>query len=174
MSSIGVDLNKIRAIVLDVDGVLSVSKLNLSIEGEPLRTINVKDGYALQLAVKQGFKIAVITGGYMTGFKERFIKLGINDFFMSVPEKLPKLIEWMQNNNLKPDEVAYMGDDIPDIIAMRNVGLPCCPRDAAFDVKSESKWISSYEGGAGCVRDLLEQILKCHNLWMSDNDAFGW
>ena len=174
MSSIAVDLNKIRAIVLDVDGVLAPSMLNLSIEGEPLRSINVKDGYALQLAVKRGYKIAVITGGYMPGVKERFVNLGIKDFFMSVSEKLPKLKEWMRDNNIKADEIAYMGDDIPDIFAMRNVGLPCCPNDAAFDVKSESKWISSYPGGCGCVRDLLEQILRCHGDWMSDNDAFGW
>lgn len=174
MSSISVDLNKIRAIVLDVDGVLSPSTLNLSLEGEPLRSINVKDGYALQLAAKRGYKIAVITGGHMPGVKERFVNLGIKDFFMSVSEKLPKLNEWMCDNNIKAEEIAYMGDDIPDIFAMRNVGLPCCPKDAAFDVKYESKWISSYSGGEGCVRDLLEQILRCHGDWMSDNDAFGW
>ena len=174
MSSINYDLRKIRAFVFDVDGVLSPSVIPLSIEGEPLRMINVKDGYALQHAIKRGYLIAIITGGNTEGVRVRFNGLGITDVFMGVAKKLPILKEWMQQNNLMPEEVAYIGDDIPDLQALRYVGLPCCPYDAVWEVKDTSKWISKFSGGYGCVRDLLEQVMKIKGDWLSDDDAFGW
>lgn len=174
MSSINYDLKKIRAFVFDIDGVISPSLISLSPEGEHLRKINVKDCYALQYAVKRGYLIAIISGGSSDGFRKSINSFGISDVFMGASSKLPVLKEWMQKNNLLPEEVAYMGDDIPDLQALRYVGLPCCPYDAVWEVKDSSKWISKFSGGYGCVRDLLEQVMKTHGDWLSNDDAFGW
>lgn len=174
MSAIDYDLKTIRGVALDVDGVLSTSTIPLSPEGEPLRMVSTKDGYALQLAVKKGLKIAIITGGNTQSVRVRFESLGIKDIHLSAANKLPVLKEWMQANELLPDEVAYMGDDIPDLQCMRHVGLPCAPHDAVWEVKATAQYISRFSGGYGCVRDLLEQILKAKGQWLSDADAFGW
>lgn len=174
MSSIDYDLRKIKAIALDVDGVLSPTVIPLSENGEPLRMINIKDGYAIQLAIKKGYKIAIITGGLMPSVQIRFMSLGVQDIYMGISEKLPILYTWMQKYQLNPDEVAYMGDDIPDIPAMQKVGLSCCPNDSTNDVKNESQWISRYIGGYGCVRDLIEQIMKAKGDWLNNADAFKW
>ncbi len=174
MSSIDYDLKKIKAFAFDVDGVLSPSTIPLSVEGEPLRMVNIKDGYALQLAVKKGYKIAIITGGNTYGVRVRFENLGIQRIYLGAAHKLPILQQWMSEMSLSPEEVAYMGDDIPDLKAMRYVGLPCAPNDAVAEVKHTSQWISRYSGGYGCVRDLIEQVMKAQNKWMNDEDAFGW
>jgi 3-deoxy-D-manno-octulosonate 8-phosphate phosphatase (KDO 8-P phosphatase) len=173
MSSISYDLKKIKAIALDVDGVLSTAMLTISADGEPLRMLNVKDGYALQLAVKRGYRIAVISGGSSEGVKSHLKVLGVSDVFLRSGDKLPVLTKWMEENSLQPEEVAYMGDDIPDMQALQYVGLPCCPSDAAWEVKEASLWISRYQGGYGCVRDLVEQVLRANGDWMRD-DAHVW
>ena len=167
MSKIDYDLTKIKGIVFDVDGVLSPSTVQLGKDGRPLKMFNVKDGYALQLAIKQGIKIALITGGNSDAVVNRMKLLGINDIWENVGDKLPVLNQWMTENSLTKEEVAYMGDDIPDLRCLRNVGLPCCPFDAAWEVKQESVYVSKFTGGYGAVRDILEEILKSQDAWSS-------
>lgn len=174
MSAIDYDLTSIRGVALDVDGVLSTSTIPLSPEGEPLRMVSTKDGYALQLAVKKGLHIAVITGGNTESVRVRFASLGIKEIHLGASHKLPVMLDWMERCGLSPDEVAYMGDDIPDLVCMRHVGLPCAPHDAVWEAKQTARYISRFDGGYGCVRDLLEQILKAKGQWLSDADAFGW
>lgn len=174
MSGIDYDLIKIKAFVFDVDGVLSPSTIPMDDSGKPIRMINIKDGYALQLAVKCGYKIAIITGGDTESVRKRYESLGIKDIFLKASKKLPILIDWMNANGLKPDEVMYMGDDIPDLQCMRNVGLPCAPYDAAWEAKETALYISNMSGGYGCARDVLEQTMKASGHWLKDDKAFGW
>lgn len=174
MSSINYDLKKIKGIAFDVDGVLSPSTIPLSPEGEPLRMVSIKDGYAMQLAVKKGLKIAIITGGNTKAVDVRFRGLGIDDVFLGSSMKLPILQQWMEDNGLNADEVAFVGDDIPDIQAMHHVGLAVAPADAADEVKRVASYISPKQGGYGVGREILEQVMKAQGLWMSDHKAFGW
>lgn len=174
MSRINYDLSKIKGIAFDVDGVLSPSLIPLSESGTPTRMVNVKDGYALQLAVKHGYKIAIITGADTEALKVRFKNLGINDIFLQASVKMPFLKEWMDKNNLNPDEVAYVGDDIPDYEVMKFVGLSVAPADATDDIKNIATYISPCKGGEGVGRDLLEQIMKLNGDWMSTSTSFGW
>lgn len=174
MSSINYDLSLIKGLALDVDGVLSTSTIPLSPDGEPLRMVSTKDGYALQLAVRKGLHIAIITGGKSENVKVRFASLGIKEIYLGASRKLPVLQEWMNKFGLQPHEVAFMGDDIPDLPCLKYVGLSCAPKDAAWEVKDISAYISKINGGHGCVRDVLEQIMKAKGLWLSDEDAFGW
>ena len=174
MSGLNYDLSKIRGIAFDVDGVLSCSTIPLYPTGEPMRMVNIKDGYALQLAVKHGYHIAIITGGNTESVRVRFEGLGIPDVYLGVAVKLPKLIEWMEKYGLKPEEVAFVGDDIPDIEAMKHAGLAVAPADAAFEVREMARYISPYEGGRGCGRDVIEQVMKAQGQWMADKRAFGW
>lgn len=168
------DLNKIKGIVFDVDGVLSPSTIPLGEDGMPRRMINIKDGYALQLAVKSGLRIALITGGRSEAVRLRFEALGITDIYQGAAHKLPILQEWMAKETLASDEVVYMGDDIPDLKCMRYVGLPCAPRDAAAEIRQTALYISRFDGGYGAARDVLEKILKAQGHWLSSERAFGW
>ncbi len=168
------DLTKIRAFAFDVDGVLSPSTIPLGEDGYPRRMVNIKDGYALQLAVKKGYKICIITGGTGDAIQKRYEGLGIRDIFMGSSKKLPVLKEWMAKEGLKPEEVAYMGDDIPDLPCMRYVGLPCAPYDACWEAKETARYVSRFSGGYGCGRDILEQTMKAQGLWLTDAEAFGW
>lgn len=174
MSSIDYDLTKIRGIAFDVDGVLSPSVIPLSPEGEPLRMANIKDGFALQLAAKSGLHLAIITGGNTHAVRVRYDALGIQDIFMGAAHKLPLLKEWMESRHLKPEEVIYFGDDIPDLKAMEYAGLSCTPADGAAEAKAVAHYISRFDGGHGCVRDVVEQVLKAQDKWMNDADSFGW
>ncbi len=174
MSRIDYDLTKIKGIVFDIDGVLSPSTIPMDSDGTPMRMVNIKDGYALQLAAKAGFCLAIITGGKEEAIKRRYNALGIADVFLSASKKLPILEQWALDNGLTMEEIAYMGDDIPDLPCLRAVGLACCPHDAAWEVKATSRYISPMTGGYGCGRDLLEQILKVNGKWMADEKAFGW
>ena len=174
MSKIDYDLTLIKAFACDVDGVLSPSVIPMHISGEPLRMVNIKDGYAIQLAVKRGFRFSIITGGRSEGVRTRFAGLGVEDIFLGTAHKVPVLKEWMQRHGLSPEQVAYLGDDIPDIEAMRCVGLPVAPADAAPEAKEVARYISPCNGGYGCGRDVIEQVLKAQGLWMNDSHAFGW
>lgn len=174
MSNINYDLRKIKALAFDVDGVLSTETITLDISGEPMRTINIKDGYAMQLAVKKGLHIAIITGGRTKAIEMRYKGLGLTDIYCGAAIKINEYNLFKHKYDLKDEEIMFMGDDIPDIEVMRNCGLPCCPKDAAPEVKNVSKYISSFCGGYGCGRDVIEQILKAQDKWMSDNEAFGW
>ena len=146
---INYDLSKIRAIFFDVDGVLSTQTITLASSGEPLRSANIKDGYAIQLAQKQGLIMGIITGGKI---------------YDSLKEKY----------QLKDEEIIYVGDDIPDYEIMRVCGCACCPKDAAPEIKEISCYISDFTGGNGCGRDIIEQVLKAQGKWMESNIAFGW
>ena len=170
---INYDLSKIRALIFDVDGVLSESNV-LLLGGQPVRTANTKDRYALQHAVKMGLDVAIITGGKNETIKERYMGLGITDIFMGVSIKIDVFEEYITANGLKADEVLYMGDDIPDFEVMRCCGCPCCPKDAVPEIKAISIYVSEYSGGKGCVRDVVEQVLRAKNLWMHNSEAFGW
>ena len=168
------DLKKIKALFFDVDGVLSLQTISLGEDGQPRRTVNIKDGYALQLAVKRGLHIAIITGAKTEEIKKRYNNLGINDVFLSCKVKMDVFQELLKRYGLMPEEVMYMGDDIPDYEIMKAVGLPCCPADAAVEIKEISRYISPYRGGEGCGRDVIEQILRAKELWVMDKTAFGW
>lgn len=171
---INYDLTTIKAVIFDVDGVLSLSTIQMSPAGMPVRTVNIKDGYAIQLAIKMGLKLAIISGGTDPSIEERYRKLGMTDIFMSCSTKIQVLNQYLADNNLTADEVIYVGDDIPDYEIMQIVGCPCCPADACSDIKEISTYVSPYEGGRGCARDIIEQILRAKGLWLSSAKAFGW
>lgn len=174
MSGIPYDLTRIKAFAFDVDGVLSASTIPLYPTGEPMRMINIKDGYAIQLAVKYGYEVAVITGGNTEAVRKRFEGLGVKDVFMGVGVKLPVFEQWLRDRQLDRSEVLFMGDDIPDLEIMQNVGLPACPADAAIDVKQIATYTSPMRGGKGCARDVIEQTMRAQGNWLSDKKAFGW
>jgi 3-deoxy-D-manno-octulosonate 8-phosphate phosphatase (KDO 8-P phosphatase) len=171
---INYDLTSVKAIIFDVDGVLSLSTIQMSPAGLPVRTVNIKDGYAIQLAIKMGMKIAIISGGTDPSIEERYRKLGMTDIFMSCSTKIQVLNQYLADNHLSADEVIYVGDDIPDYEIMKVAGCPCCPADACSDIKEISTYVSPYEGGKGCARDIIEQILRAKGLWLSSAKAFGW
>ena len=174
MSSINYDLKLIKAVVFDVDGVLSPSTIPMGSDGVPRRMANIKDGYALQLAVKCGLKLAIITGAATEAVRIRYGALGITDIFTGAGHKAPVMEEWMRKQGLEAENVAYVGDDVPDFEPMRMVGLRVAPADAAWDIRQIANYISPVNGGYGVARDLLEQILRAKGLWVLDEKAFGW
>ncbi|WP_395093802.1 KdsC family phosphatase [Vaginella massiliensis] len=163
-------LNHIKTVILDVDGVLTDNSLLLLPTGEMVRSMNCRDGYAIKLAQKQGLKIAVITGGNDKAVVDRLKYLGINDIYTNAQDKLDAFEDLVFSYGLDPNEIAYMGDDYPDIAVMQKVGLSACPNDACMDVRKMTEYISPENGGKGCVRDLLEQILKVQNKWYTNNE----
>lgn len=171
---INYDLKRIRAIIFDVDGVLSCETIPLHPSGEPMRTVNIKDGYAIQLAQKQGLRIVIMTGGTTESVRLRYEHLGMEDIYMGCSVKIRTYKMFMEKYGLRDDEIIYMGDDIPDYEVMQQCGCPCCPADACPDIKSISKYISRYKGGQGCARDVIEQVLRAQGKWLSDDKAFGW
>lgn len=176
MSTINYDLSNVKALAFDVDGVLSSNVIPMSTEGEPMRTVNIKDGYALHLAAKMGFSVAIITGGRTEAVRKRFLALGIpaENIYMGSSVKIHDYRDFRDRYGLKDEEILYVGDDIPDIEVLSTCGLPCCPADAAPEVKAVSRYISHRDGGYGCGRDIVEQVLKVNGLWMADERAFGW
>lgn len=167
------DLKKIKAFAFDVDGVLSDTKVNLSSDGELLRTMNTKDGYAMQYASRRGYPIAIITGGRTESVANRFRTLGILDIYLGASKKVDDFEDFRKKYSLEADEILYMGDDLPDYEVMKICGVPCCPADAVEEIKSVSVYISHLKGGDGCVRDIMEQVLRLHGKWM-DGEAFSW
>ena len=171
---INYDLTKIKAVFFDVDGVLSRQTINLSSDGVPQRTVNIKDGYAMQHAVRCGLRLAIISGARTESTRVRYENLGLTDIILGASVKIHAYNQLCEKYGLKDEEVVFMGDDIPDYEVMCRCGLPCCPADAATEIKAVSKYISNRAGGDGCARDVLEQILKAQNLWMHNAEAFGW
>ena len=171
---INYDLTKVTTVIFDVDGVLSSSTIPMSADGEPMRTVNIKDGYAIQLAVKMGLRLCIITGGKDDAIVARYSKLGMTDIFMACGVKIDRYREYLQQHGLTNEEVMYVGDDIPDLEVMRECGCPCCPKDACQDVKDVSTYVSPYNGGQGCARDILEQLMRSKGLWLCSAQAFGW
>ena len=162
-------LAKIKHIVLDVDGVLTNGEVLLLPDGELARTMHTKDGYAMQLAITKGYGISIITGGNSEVVSKRLQGLGITDIFIGVKDKVEKLNEIVGKLQLNMEQIAFMGDDIPDLQCMQMVGMPCCPADAVQEIKEISKYISPYDGGKGCVRDVIEKILKLNGDWDTNN-----
>lgn len=158
----------IKTFVFDVDGVLATDTI-LVLKDEIGRSMNTKDGYALQLAVKKGYRVLVISGGTSEPVKDRLVKLGIKDVFLGVHNKKEILLAYIDERRLPLEEVLYMGDDIPDYVVMKMVGLPCCPADAVPEIKQISKYISSLDGGKGCGRDVIEKVLKLNGDWDLDS-----
>ncbi|WP_311588707.1 KdsC family phosphatase [Prevotella disiens] len=171
---INYDLNKIKAIVFDVDGVLSANTVPMDDAGEPIRTVNIKDGYALQLAVKRGLHVAIMTGGRSESIKKRYQALGVKDVYLNCAIKLDIWNAYLEKNGLREDEVIYVGDDIPDYQIMQRAGCACCPKDACADIKAISLYVSDYNGGYGVARDIIEQVLMAQRKWEMDTKAFGW
>jgi 3-deoxy-D-manno-octulosonate 8-phosphate phosphatase (KDO 8-P phosphatase) len=166
-------LAKIKAFVFDVDGVLGSDKVLLNHDGEMLRTMNIKDGYALQYAMRKGFKIAIITGGASESVKTRFVKLGISDVYLKSHDKMDDYNDFVGKYNLADEEVLYMGDDLPDYSVMLRAGIPTCPANAVEEIKLISKYISDKNGGDGAVRDIIQQVLRLQGKWM-EKDSVYW
>lgn len=171
---INYDLQKIRAIIFDLDGVLSKSTISLGVDGTPLRTVNIKDGYAIQLAIKMGLNVAILSGCTIDAVRKRYEGLGMKDIYLGAAVKIKIYEEFLAKHQLREEEVMFMGDDIPDLEIMRRVGCPVCPKDACSEVKSISVYVSDFEGGCGCGRDVIEQTLKAQGKWLQDERAFGW
>lgn len=161
-------LRSIRTFVFDMDGVLTDGGIQIEPNGNWLRRMNIKDGYAIQLAVKSGYRIVVISGSESEPVAERLRKLGVTDVFMKVTNKQSFFKDYILKNNLNIDETLFMGDDIPDYNCMKIAGFACCPADAAVEIKQISSYISHMPGGYGCVRDVIEKVLKLNNDWQLD------
>ena len=160
MSRTDFDLSRIKAFAFDVDGVLSPDTIPLHPSGEPMRIVNIKDGYALQFAAKMGYPIAIITGGRTEAVRKRFEGLGLNHVYMGAAVKIEIFKKWLDECGLRPDEVMYMGDDIPDLCLFPLVALSCAPSDASVVALKKARWVSRFPGGHGAVRELAEFILK--------------
>lgn len=173
MTNFKEELQSIKAFAFDVDGVLSNPEVFLHPTGELMRSMNTKDGYALQHAVKRGYPIAIITGGNTSSVGERFRGLGITDIYLGSSYKIEHFDEFLFKYHLKAENVLYMGDDLPDYEVMQKAGVPCCPADAVEEIKSMAHYISPIAGGKGCVRDVIEQVLRLHGRWM-DGESFSW
>ena len=168
MSNVLTLFKKITTFVFDVDGVLTDGSLLVLPDGLMARRMNIKDGYALQLAVKRGYRVVIISGGNSPEVKERFLLLGVKDVFMKTEDKVAVLDDYMQANKLSAEQVMFMGDDLPDLKVMLLAGLRCCPADAATDIKQISQYISPLKGGEGCARDVIEKTMRLNENWGED------
>ncbi|MBT0608898.1 KdsC family phosphatase [Aequorivita echinoideorum] len=158
-------LKHITTFIFDVDGVLTDGNMLVNTEGEMFRSMNVKDGYAMKLAIEKGYKICIISGGTNEGVRVRLQNLGVGDIYLGSHKKIEKYHEILKKHNINAAEILYMGDDMPDIPVMQEIGLPTCPQDAVPQVKAVSKYVSHKKGGRGCVRDVIEQVLKVQGKW---------
>ncbi len=165
MESYKEKLVKISCFILDVDGVLTNGKLILVPGGEQARVMHIRDGYAVQHALKSGYKVLILSGGKSEEVRSRLKGLGVRDIEMNCDDKLNALIDYMAEHDLKKEEILYIGDDIPDLQAMKTCGLAACPNDAAEEIKKICHYISPIRGGEGCVRDIIEQALKVQGKW---------
>ncbi|TYA54344.1 KdsC family phosphatase [Formosa maritima] len=164
-------LEHITTLIFDVDGVLTDGTITVTTSGEMLRTMNIKDGYALKTAVDKGFHICVISGGTNEGVRKRLEGLGLTDIYLGAHNKIEQLNDYLKKHQIDKKNVLFMGDDIPDFPVMKLVGLPCCPQDAVPEIKAISKYVSHKNGGKGAVRDVIEQVLKVQGKWNGSFDA---
>ena len=162
------DLKNIKAFVFDLDGVLSKDVSPLNEKGEPVRTANVKDGFALKNAIDFGYPVAVITGSFIEHVRFRYERLGVEYFYANVPDKTEALSDFLSKTGIDKENVLFMGDDLVDYKVMQLVGFPVCPQDAVTEIKEISKYISPKNGGEGCVRDVIEQTLRVQNKWFTE------
>jgi len=173
MSNYKALLKQITTFIFDYDGVLTDGSVIMMPDGEALRISNIKDGYALQLAVKKGYNVAIISGAKSASMIKRLEALRITDYFLGIENKLETLNHYLQTRNIDASQVLFMGDDIPDYQVMKSVGVAACPSDAAEEIRQISKYISGFPGGKGCARDVIEQVMKVQGKWMN-HDAFYW
>ena len=173
MENFKTKLTNIKAFIFDVDGVLTDGSVTLMPDGFSAKAMNIKDGYALQLAVKKGYKVAIISGGRSEIIRERMKWLGITDIFLGSHTKIDSYNEFVATYNISPDEILYMGDDMPDYEVMKRIGVPTCPNDSAQEIKDISIYISQRKGGNGAVRDVIEQVMRVHGNWF-DKEGFVW
>lgn len=166
-------LHKVNTFIFDFDGVLSDGKMYVMGDGEQVRATNTKDGYALQYALRKGYHVAVISGGYAESMKLRYKNFPGMDIFLAVKNKIKQFREYLAMNDLQPENVLVMGDDIPDYQMMMMAGVKCCPADAAEEIKQIADYISFQNGGCGCVRDVIEQTLRLQGHWFEE-DACIW
>lgn len=162
---------QINTFIFDIDGVLTNGVVTIFPNGEMVRNMNIKDGYALKAAVMAGYNVCIISGGTNENVRKRFENLGITDVYLGAHNKIEPFNEYVHNLNLNAENILYMGDDIPDFPVMKKVGLPCCPKDAAPEIQDISIYISQKKGGKGCVRDVIEQVLKVQGKWDGQFDA---
>lgn len=158
-------MNTIDTFIFDVDGVLTDSSVHVSQNGEMLRVMNIRDGFAMKAAIESGYNVCIISGGNNEGVRIRLRNLGITDIHLASPNKVETFKEYTELYNIQPENVLYMGDDIPDYHVMQLVGLPTCPQDAVAEIKAISKYISHKNGGKGAVREVIEQVMKVQGKW---------
>ena len=158
-------MNSISTFIFDVDGVLTDGKIHVTQTGEMLREMHIRDGFAMKAAVESGYKVCIISGGSNEGVRIRLRNLGITDIYLATPDKVATYKEYIELYQIKPENVLYMGDDIPDFHVMQLVALPTCPQDAAPEIKEISTYISHINGGKGAVRDVIEQVMKVQGKW---------
>ena len=166
MTNFKEDLSKIKAFIFDVDGVFTDGKIFMFSNNEFVRSFNIKDGFAVKYAIQQGYTIAIISGGDSNMIRKRFIDLGITDIYLNITDKMEALEDFYFKYNIDPDNLLFMGDDLPDYEVMNKCGVPTCPSDAAEEIKSVAKYISNFKGGEGCVRDVIEQVLRSQGKWI--------
>ncbi len=163
-------LPKINSFVFDIDGVLSDGSIQVTENGDQLRTMNTRDGIAITMALKKGYNVAVISGGNSQSVMHRFKYLGITDVFLGVQDKIEVLHNYFNDKNITSENVLYMGDDIPDYYPMAACGVATCPKNAAVEIKEIADYISDKNGGDGCVRDIIEQVMRCNGDWFKPKD----
>lgn len=162
-------LKDITTFIFDVDGVLTDGSVQVTDNGQSLRTFNIKDGYAMQLAVKHGYNLCIISGGDGIAMAKRFANLGVTDVFLGAGDKVEIFNNYLENKNISAGEVLYMGDDIPDLKVMKLVGLATCPADAVEEIKAISTFVSPYNGGKAAARDIIEKVMKVQGRWHDEN-----
>jgi 3-deoxy-D-manno-octulosonate 8-phosphate phosphatase (KDO 8-P phosphatase) len=173
MTNFKENLIKVRAFIFDIDGVLSLQTIGLNTFGVPNRTVNLRDGYAIQYAVRKGYRVGIISGSSSKEYQRRLKLLGVTDIYLNSKSKIDHFNSFINKYKLDKSEVLFMGDDIPDYEVMKEAGVPVCPSDADSEIKQVAVYISDKRGGEGCVRDVIEQVLRLHDKWMGP-DAFSW
>ena len=158
-------LNDITTFIFDIDGVLTDSSVHVSQNGDMLRIMNIRDGFAMKAAVESGYNVCIISGGSNEGVRIRLQNLGVSEIHLGSSDKVKTFKEYTENYKISPEQVLYMGDDIPDYHVMQLVGLPTCPQDAVAEIKAISKYISHKNGGKGAVREVIEQVMKVQGKW---------
>jgi 3-deoxy-D-manno-octulosonate 8-phosphate phosphatase (KDO 8-P phosphatase) len=162
---------EITTFIFDVDGVLTNGEVTITTDGELVRNMNTKDGFALKTAVLEGFNVCIISGGNNEGVRTRLNGLGVQDIYLGTHHKIEQFETYINSKNIKPENILYMGDDIPDYLVMKKVGLPSCPKDAVPEIQEISLYVSQKKGGKGCVRDVIEQVLKVQGKWHKNFSA---
>jgi len=159
-------LNNVSTFIFDVDGVMTNGKIIITTEGEMYREMDTRDGFALKYASLKGYKIGVISGGTNEGVKKRLELLGVNKVYLGIHEKDNAFNDFVKTFDINPEEVLYMGDDVPDIPVMEKAGIATCPQDAVSDVKKIADYVSHKKGGDGCLREIIEQVMRVQNKWI--------